>query len=585
MVTSKTKLAFRLGTAFTAAALALPLLSFTPAGASKTPSAITFPRNETLYTSGTLWGSPGNFNPMDQGAWDTGTSGLLYEPLFKYDPIHNKYIPWLATSGSWSGSSYTIHVRNGVKWSDGSALTGADVAYTINLAKTNPAVPYSGLVQEGLLGATASGNTVTVKFSTPPPYTAWQDFLWGNNGGFIVPEASWSKMSATEQVSGTNQNPVTSGPMTLVPGQVWNSSTQQTCFQDNPNWWGIGQLGLSFHFKYLCDVVNWSNNVGLTNFLQGNYDWSNNFLPGINTLANAGGYKQIKMYYPKAPYMLSANTAWLEMNTQKAPMSNVWFRRAVAAAVNPQGVVQGVYANIVAQSDPTGLLPNLSGYVDKGVVSKYGFTYNPSAAKADLAKSGYKGQSLTLAVPNGWTDWMAAIQVIAAQLRSIGIKVTPIYPKVSGVITLTGLGSSSYTSFDMIIDNNAGPDSTPWSYFNRVYSLPIGGKSNEEAAGLNLERYSDPTAFSLVKKAAVTPLSNTAALKSIYSQLETRFLQALPEIPLWYNGAWFQGNSTYWKNYPSQDNPNDQNTPVMWSGAWLGGMTTVYALAALRPAA
>jgi len=49
----------------------------------------------------------------------------------------------------------------------GSPLTGADVAYTINLAKTNPAVSYSNLVALGMIGATASGNTVTVAFKSP----------------------------------------------------------------------------------------------------------------------------------------------------------------------------------------------------------------------------------------------------------------------------------------------------------------------------------------------------------------------------------------------------------------------------------
>ncbi len=438
MVTSKRKVAVRLGTVFTAAALALPLLSFTPAGASKAPAAITFPRNQTLYTSGTQWGPLGNFNPIDVGARDMGSMGLLYEPLFLYDPIHNTYLPWLATSGSWSGTTYTIHVRNGVKWSDGSALTGADVAYTINLAKANPAVPWSNLAQEGFKSASASGNTVTVSFASPPPYTAWQSFLWNEP---ILPQAVWSKMSSTEQVSASNQAPVSSGPMVLVPGQDWTSA-QATCYQDNPNWWGISQLGLSFHFKYLCDEANFSNNVGLSNFLAGNYDWSNNFLPGINVLAKAGGYKQIVTYYPKPPYMLSANTAWLGMNTEKAPMNNVNFRRAVAEAVNPQDVVQGVYAGIVAQSNPIGLLPNLRGYVNQNVVAKYGFSYNPAQARADLAKSGYKGQTLTLAVPNGWTDWMAAIQVIAADLNKVGIKVIPSYPKVGGVVFFNVMGTT-----------------------------------------------------------------------------------------------------------------------------------------------
>jgi hypothetical protein len=52
---------------------------------------------------------------------------------------------------------------------------------------------------------------------------------------------------------------------------------------------------------------------------------------------------------------------------------------------------------------------------------------------------------------------------------------------------------------------------------------------------------------------------------------------------LWYNGAWFQGNDTYWKDFPSSSASSNQNVPVMWGG-YLGAMTTVYALAALRPA-
>ena len=140
-----------MGAAITAAALVVPLMSAvaaSPASATRAPSITSFPRDETLYTSGTAYSPPSNWNPLDSGSRYTGTMGLLYETLFLYDPIHNKYLPWLATGGSWTGpSTYTMQVRNNVKWSNGSSLTGADVAYSINLAKANPAVPYSNLGQ------------------------------------------------------------------------------------------------------------------------------------------------------------------------------------------------------------------------------------------------------------------------------------------------------------------------------------------------------------------------------------------------------------------------------------------------------
>ena len=64
--------------------------------------------------------------------------------------------------------------------------------------------------------------------------------------------------------------------------------------------------------KRIVDIVNGSNNVALGLVLQGGIDLSNNFLPGVATLVK-GGYG-VQTYYPEAPYMLSANTAWLVLN-------------------------------------------------------------------------------------------------------------------------------------------------------------------------------------------------------------------------------------------------------------------------------
>ena len=539
----------------------------TPTSPSQAGGLAGFPRAETLYTSGTAYAPPSNWNPFNLGNYATGTQGLIYEPLFLYDPIHGTYNPWLATKGTWNGSTYTMQIRDGVKWSDGTALTGADVAYSINLARTNTSDPYASNVST-VASATAKGNTVTVTFKGTPGFTSFQAYLWRAP---VVPQHVWSKLSAANQITGANVHPVGTGPMLLA-----THNATEVAYKTNPGWWAVKQLGLSFKFKYLVDVVNGSNNVMLSALSAGQIDWSNNFLPGINQLVSGlggqGGYG-FQTYFKGAPYMLSANTAWLEPNTTRAPMSNVNFRKALAYAINPKQIANAVYGNIVQAANPTGLLPNLKSYIDQGVVSKYGFTYNPALAKHYLAMSGYHGQTLTLQVPDGWTDWMAAIQVLAQQLGAVGIKVTPTFPQyASRTANLTG------GNYDLAIDNNAGLDSTPWTYFQRVYNLPI---AKQQTAQLNWERFSSPADWKLVQQAGTTPLTDTATLKSIYSQLEKHFLQQLPQIPIWYNGAWFQGNSTYWTNYPASTTVND-STPVMWGG-YLGAMTSVYALAALRP--
>jgi peptide/nickel transport system substrate-binding protein len=535
------------------------------------PASITsFPRSETLYTSGTAYSAPSTWNPFNPSNYATGTQGLIYEPLYLYDPIKGTYDPWLATgalSSGWQGDTYVINVRSGVDWSNGTALTGADVAWDINAAKSNPANPYNANVAT-VNKATASGNTVTVTFNGTPGYTEFTDYLWKAP---VVPESIWSKIPASQIATYANTSPVGTGPMTL---DTYNQ--QEVAYQTKPNWWATSALGLSFKFKYLVDVVNGSNDQELGQLTAGNIDWSNNFLPGINQLITAvggnAGYS-IKTYYSTDPFMLSANTVWLEPNTTKAPMNNVNFRKAMAYALNPQAIAQTVYGGITKAANPTGLLPTLSSYVSQSVVSADGPTYNPAKAKALLAQSGYNGQAITLQVPQGWSDWDDAVTVIKSELQQVGINIELLYPSANQRTANVNTGN-----YDLQLDNNADLDATPWSYFQRVYQYPVPANDNSQQ---NLERINDPAAWKLVQQAASVPLTDTTQLDSIYSQLETDFFADQPEIPLWYNGAWFQGNTSYWSNYPSSSG-SDQNVPVMWSG-YLGAMTTVYALAGLSP--
>jgi peptide/nickel transport system substrate-binding protein len=287
-----------------------------------------------------------------------------------------------------------------------------------------------------------------------------------------------------------------------------------------------------------------------------------------------GGYT-LKFYYQKTPYMLSGNTVWLEPNTTKAPMNNVDFRRALAYALNPSAIAQAVYGGIATPATPTGLLPTLqsAGYVDSSVASQYGATYNPSQAKTLLARSGYNGRTLTLEAPQGWSDWNTAQQVIQQELAAVGIKVQITEPSLNQRIADLTNGS-----YDLALDNNAGLDSSPWSYFQRVYQLPI---QKAQSSQENWERFSSPADWNLVQQAAATAPSDTAKLNQAYSSLEKDFLQQQPEIPLWYNGVWFQGNTQYWSHYPSSTG-SDQYMPAMWNN-YIGAMTTVLALAQLTP--
>ena len=539
-----------------------------------------YPRSETLYTGGSMWGPPTDFNPVAAG-YVTGTLGLLYETLFLYNPINDKFTPWLAQSGSWTGAKeYTLKLRSGLTWSDGQALTADDVIYTFNLGKLS-SVPYSTLWT--FLQSATKVDALTVKFTfSKALYQEWSNSLYTVA---IVPEHIWGTRTATDVLT-YNTSP--SDPAKVVGSgayQLLTYDTTKVVWVKNDAWWGKSLLSLDVKPKYIIDLVNISNNVALGQMMAGQYDLNNNYLPGISSVVT-GGYG-ITTYYPKAPYMLAANTAWLATNDIKKPMNDKVFRRALAESIDVSPVVNNVYGNIVAASNVTGLLPLWDKFVDKSVVAKYGYKYNPTDAKKILAAAGYKMGSdgyfrnkdgskidLELIVPSGWSDWMAAIQVIAQSAKKAGIKIHTAFPSYNDRTNKIQKGT-----FDLALVNDAQVANTPWAYYNWMFRQPIAAT---QIAG-NDGRYKNAKLWSLVQQLDATSTSNIAGMKAIMSQIQTIQLQDLPIIPLWYNGMWSQVSNAVWTNFPSSAAGSPHYVPVTWNGYWNMGAVLMLTQLKLTP--
>jgi len=540
-----------------------------PAGAGQ------YPRNETLYTSGTQWGPPNSWNPIIPGH-AMGTVGLVYEPLFLFDPQAIKLTPWLAEKGEWTGAKeYTVTLRDGVAWSDGKPLTAEDVKYTVELGKIK-AVPYSPLWN--WLSAADAVDARTVKFTfSDVRVQEWENWLYENP---IVPKHVWSARSEADITTTANEKPIGSGPY-----QYETHSQDRMVWKKKDAWWATKALNLDVKPKYIVDIANSSNEVAMGLLLQGKLDISNNFLPGVANLVN--GNFGITTYYPEAPYMLSANTAMLIPNTTKAPMSDAAFRRAMAYSVDTTKIVEGVYGKIVKASNPTGLLPVWDQFVDQTVATQNGFKFDTAQAKKILADGGYKDTNgdgfvetpdgkaidLKLIVPSGWTDWMEASRVIAAGLQASGIKVAAEFPDSGAVDDARTAGK-----FDLLINNWAGLSNTPWTYYNYVFQMPV----QAQQFGTNFERYANPQAWELVQKLARTK-TDDPAYKTTIGELQKIQLTEMPLIPLWYNGMWSQVNSTVWTNWPSAAANAPKDFPCTWNNLWELG--AIKMLTEIKPAA
>ena len=124
------------------------------------------------------WQAPYILNPfLSGGTKDVESASMISEPLARYNQ-DGKLVPWLVTeipttsNGGVSSdlSSITWNITPGLKWSDGSDFTSADVKFTYDYCTH----PEGGCAQvtkfEGVSSVeTPDATTVVVNFAAPTP--------------------------------------------------------------------------------------------------------------------------------------------------------------------------------------------------------------------------------------------------------------------------------------------------------------------------------------------------------------------------------------------------------------------------------
>ncbi|WP_407391235.1 ABC transporter substrate-binding protein [Methanobrevibacter sp.] len=160
------------------------------------------------------------FDPMHGwGYHDSGTDPLIQSTLLKRDKDNN-FVNDLATDYEISSDlkTYTVTIRDDVKFTDGSKLTADDVAFSYNKAKELG----EGADLSNMKEAKADGNKVVFTLDQ-----ADSTFINKLTDVGIVPAASYD-----EETYG--QNPIGSGPYKLAQ---WDKG-QQFILEKNPDYYG-----------------------------------------------------------------------------------------------------------------------------------------------------------------------------------------------------------------------------------------------------------------------------------------------------------------------------------------------------------
>jgi len=515
--------------------------------------------NVTLTSSPTVESSVvKNFNPFSATSpmVALGVVSYIYEPLLQFNDIKPGIQPWLATKYAWSdgGKSITFTIRSGVKWSNNTSLTAADVAFSYQLAKDNPAINLQGL---DLTSVSSSGDTVTLTF----PNAQYQE-LQNIGSVYIVPKAIWSKVG--NPATYDDADPVGTGPMV-----VDSFTPQGIVLKKNPSYWQASQLKVDE-----VDIPIYSSDTSVQNALvAGQLDWANDFIPGVQ-----------KVYVSKS----SDNHFWgppvyavaLDPNLQQWPTNQLAVRQAISLAINrPQWTAEAESGQGAALASATGLPPTLSKFIAPSEASAQ-LTENISQAKSVLTKAGFtmgsngyfekggKEVSLQIIAPSSFADWVEAGSLMVQSLRSAGINATFAGQSVAGWRANVAAGDFQLTPYWETLS----PGITPYALYNDTLNSTLTAPIGKPASG-DFERLHSPAIDAdLAKLASAGTFSEEMAA---LTPIEQYMASELPVIPTIADAAFDEYSTKNLVGWPDTSNPYANGVP--------GAMNNEVVLMHLKP--
>jgi peptide/nickel transport system substrate-binding protein len=491
-----------------------------------------------------------NFNPFNTGSMRDFTQGGIYETLvistaFGGGHIYNVLAKKVAFSRG--GKQLNITIQPNVRWSDGKPLTARDVLYTLTAGRQDKYMDRIGLTSDNSNIASvkiAGKNKVAIRFKQVDA-TFVGSVL---SSVFIVPQHIWSKVKNVADF--TNSRPVGSGPFT----RITRFNGQDYVISKNLHYW---QKGLP-RINCIERLFAAGNDAALLQIVNGEADWTHNFVPNVEKAYIAHDRKHYHASYLGVGLPIS-----LFFDLTKYPYSLPAFRKGVSQAIDRQKVVKlGEYGYAPAVS-ALGIEKIYPKWVDPELkpTAKKLATYSASAAKATFRAAGftYRGDNLydprgdrvrfQIHVIGGWSDWVASLQIIANNLQDVGIDASVKLEPDWGAWQPNAMS----TKFVTLLWSNGANDITPYAYFFSHYdpSTNLGPGVDASTTG-NWEHFSNPTGAGLLRQFKGT--LSVKKQKQIAYKLERIWLDNMPGIPLFVGPRWSTYSTKYWTGFPTYKN-------------------------------
>ncbi|MEM9434686.1 MAG: ABC transporter substrate-binding protein [Pseudomonadota bacterium] len=326
------------------------------------------------------------------GAIDQVVYSNVFEGLTRFGS-DGSVNPGLAESWDISedGTVYTFNLRSGVSFHDGSEFEASDVVFSLERARAEDSTNAQKALFAGIESVEATDASTVVITLAAPQGNFLFNMAWGD--AVIV---------APESIEDIKTNPVGTGAFTFSDWKQGDSIT----LTRNDEYWGAAPALEEATFKFISEPT-----AAFAAMMAEDIDVFYSY-PAPENLAQFEADPRFNV--------LAGNTEGetiLAINNKVEPFNDVRVRKAVSIAIDRQAIIDGA---MFGYGTPIGshFAPHNPDYIDlTGNAS-----FDPEAAKALLAEAGYPdGFSTTLKLPPPSYARRGG-EIIAAQLRAIGIE-------------------------------------------------------------------------------------------------------------------------------------------------------------------
>lgn len=421
--------------------------------------------------------------------------------------------PGLATRWEVSpdGKEWTFHLRQGVRFHDGTPLDAEAVVYSLERQRD----PRHPAYQQDFSYRSLFNNVVhvmaldrgTVRIALEQPYAPFLANLSMFSMAIVSPRA------VARQGDDFRRHPVGTGPFRFVEWQPGERLTLEA----NPSYWG-GTPKL----RRLTFVPVRDPRQRLLALEGGTLHVAENLAPRD---------LQFVALHPELQALRadSDTVGYLAMNTRRAPFDDVRIRRAVNLAIDKQRIVRLAYQGVAREASGP-LPPSMWGHVE---LPRTG--HDPAAARRLLIEAGWldaegrprAARRLRLYTPSTPRPYLPdperVARMIAADLRDVGIDVEVVVSDFTAHLHAVANGEHDLCLLGWTADNG-DPDNLLYTLFHSDNAWP--------GSASNLSFLVDPELDGVLRWAQET-LDHAQRVK-LYARAQRIIAERAPWVPLVY---------------------------------------------------